>query len=147
MTTLVNLSVAQLQRAVAIKQQIETLQNELGSIGGGAGAPTAAVAKTGGISAAGRARISAAAKARWAKVKGTAVTATPAKKGGMSAATKAKLSAFQKARWAKLKKGTATAPAKPVAKRKPMSAAGKARIAAAAKARWAKAKAAGRKSL
>ena len=55
-----------------------------------------------------KAKISAAAKARWAKIKGTkpavkaAVSPAP-KKGGMSAAAKAKISAAAKARWAKVK--------------------------------------------
>ena len=48
------------------------------------------------MSAAGRARIAAAQKARWAKVKGT-------KKRTMSAAARKKIAAAQKARWAKVK--------------------------------------------
>ncbi len=71
------------------------------------------------ISAAGRARIAAAQKARWAKIKGQA-KAAPA---------------------AKVKVAAKTA-AKPVVKAKrKMSAAGRARIIAAQKARWAKIKA------
>ena len=75
-------------------------------------------AKKGGMSAAGRARIAAAAKLRWAKVRAAKtkpaavktavkavakaiVTTKPAKKKfTMSAAAKAKLSALAKARWA-----------------------------------------------
>ena len=63
--------------------------------------------KKGGMSAAGSAKIAAAQKARWAKVKAVkpAVTvAKPAKKKfTMSAAAKAKISAAAKARWAKVK--------------------------------------------
>ena len=58
------------------------------------------------MSAAGRAKIAAAQKARWAKVKNAAakpVVKAPAKKRKMSAAAKAKLSAAAKARWAKVK--------------------------------------------
>jgi len=65
------------------------------------------------MSAAGKARIVAAQKARWAKIKAAkpeakAVTAIkvaqPAKKKfTMSAAAKAKISAAAKARWAKIK--------------------------------------------
>jgi hypothetical protein len=135
MTKLQDLTVTQLQRAVALKEQIETLQQELGAIGGN-GTPATPAAKTGGMSAAGRARISAAAKARWARVKGTAPLAKPAKKGGMSEATKAKLRAMAKARWAKIK--GAAAPASKPAKKRTMSAAGRAAISAAAKAMWAR---------
>ncbi len=59
------------------------------------------------ISAAGRARIAAAQRARWAKVRGTGkrkqnVVAMPKKKP-MSAASRRKIAAAQRARWAKLK--------------------------------------------
>jgi hypothetical protein len=59
------------------------------------------------MSAAGKARVASAQKARWAKIKAAkpAVTAAkPAKKKfTMSAAAKAKISAAAKARWAKIK--------------------------------------------
>jgi hypothetical protein len=57
------------------------------------------------MSAAARAKISAAAKARWAKVKGDkpAVPAPKAKRRKMSAAARAKISAAAKARWARVK--------------------------------------------
>jgi hypothetical protein len=59
------------------------------------------------ISAAGRARIAAAQRARWAKVRGTGkqkqnVVAMPQKKT-MSAAARRKIAAAQRARWAKVK--------------------------------------------
>jgi len=71
--------------------------------------------KKGGMSAAGRAAIAAAQKARWAKVK---------------SATKATIAE-------QVTSAMEVAETKPSKKRK-MSAAGKAAIAAAAKARWAK---------
>jgi hypothetical protein len=74
------------------------------------------------MSAAGRARVAAAQKARWAKIK----SGKPVVKAA---------------------KPAVKAVAKPVKKKGGMSAAGRARIAAAAKARWAAAKAAGKKSL
>ena len=57
------------------------------------------------MSAAGRARIAAAQKARWAKIRGTKPSAKPVKKAKrtMSAAARAKISALAKARWAKVK--------------------------------------------
>src|SRR5437016_14652197 len=62
------------------------------------------------ISAAGRARIAAAARARWAKVKGQQKVVPIAQAGKpvkrtMSAAARRKIAASQRARWAKLKKG------------------------------------------
>jgi hypothetical protein len=59
------------------------------------------------MSAAGRAKIAAAAKARWAKVKGQKTAAKPVKKARrkMSAVARAKISAAAKARWAKYRAG------------------------------------------
>ena len=60
----------------------------------------------GGISAAGRARIAAAQKARWAKVKAKSrkpnVISMP-KKRILSAAARRKVAAAQRARWAKVR--------------------------------------------
>jgi len=104
-----DLSVAQLRKAVVIKERIEQLERDLTSILD-ASEPTVAGGATKGrrtMSAAARAKISAAAKARWAKVNaGKVVTAKPAKsKRTMSAAARAKISAAAKARWAKVKAG------------------------------------------
>ena len=58
----------------------------------------------GSISAAGRARIAAAQKARWAKVKAKSgkpkVITMPKKKRTLSAAARRKIAAAQRARWA-----------------------------------------------
>jgi hypothetical protein len=54
------------------------------------------------ISAAGRKRIAAAQRARWAKARGTAKVATP--KRTMSAASRRKIAAAQRARWARVNK-------------------------------------------
>jgi hypothetical protein len=66
-----NLSAQQLRRAAAIKEQIQSLENELNRIFNSSTKPVAVAAlkKRRKMSAAGRARIAAAAKARWAKVK------------------------------------------------------------------------------
>ena len=53
------------------------------------------------ISAAGRKRIAAAQRARWAKVRGKAKVATP--KRTMSAKSRAKIAAAQRRRWAKIR--------------------------------------------
>ena len=116
------LSASQLSQAANIKAQIEKLQEELTSILGTGAPATPAVAlgtavvlatsKKGTISAAGIARIKAAQKARWAKIKAAKATAakpaipakpTPPKKFTMSASAKAAISKAAKARWAKIK--------------------------------------------
>ena len=58
-----------------------------------------------GISAAGRARIAAAQKARWANVKGRKVVPIAKPKRTMSAAARRRIAAAQRARWAKVKRG------------------------------------------
>ena len=114
MSSITNLTPSQLRQAADLKEKISALENQLSQL---TGATTQSVAakpvttkapkKKGGMSAAGRAKVSAAQKARWAKIKSAkpAVTVTkPAKKKfTMSAAAKAKISAAAKARWAKVK--------------------------------------------
>ena len=115
MSNLLDLTSAQLLRAAAIKEKISALEKELTSI---LGSPTVTaksnspVKKKRGMSAAGRAKVVAAQRARWAKIKSSKPTvklaakpAAPAvkKKFTMSAAAKAKISAAAKARWAKIK--------------------------------------------
>ena len=72
MSTLASLTSAQLKRAAGLKDKIDDLTRQLNSLLGGA-APAAAKgrpkAKRGVMSAAGRARIAAAQRARWAKIK------------------------------------------------------------------------------
>ena len=100
-----DLTVIQLRRVIAIKEQIESLQQELTAIGG-VKLPAKRGRKKGGISAAGRARIAAAQRARWAKAKtaGPVTASEPTKaKRKMSAAGRAAISADAKARWAKVK--------------------------------------------
>jgi hypothetical protein len=107
MSSIINLSAQQLRRAAAIKEQIQSLENELGRIFGSStkSAVAAAPKKKFKMSVAARARISAAVKARWAKANGkkVAVKQAPKAKGKMSTAARAKLSAAAKARWAKAK--------------------------------------------
>jgi hypothetical protein len=106
-----SLTATQLRRAAGLKEQIDELNKELASI---LGAPASMPAKPSNkrkMSAAGRTKIAAAQKARWAKIKATKpgakstkpVAKAPVKKRKMSAAAKAKLSALAKARWAKVK--------------------------------------------
>ena len=108
-----SLSATQLKRAVAIKEEIEQLEAELSGI---AGEPPKAISTVAPIfapkkrtmSAAAKAKISAAQKARWAKERGeeppkVAITAAVKPKRILSAAARAKISAGAKARWAKAK--------------------------------------------
>ena len=121
-----DLSLKQLEEAVAVRRQIDQLRSRLASLLGGASAPAVALAigmrasraprkRRGGLSAAGRARIAAAARARWARVKAGASQAPKAKKasgkksarkkGGITPAGRRKLSQMMKARWAARRRG------------------------------------------
>ena len=150
------ISIEHLKEAISIKEEIAALESRLEKIlNGGVELPlpfslivkhpsvVETTAKRGRrkMSAAAKAKIAAAARARWAKIKGTS-TSAPASDvvkptARFSAAHRAKLSAAAKARHAKTK-GTST-PA-PVKKKGGISAAGRAKLAAAMKARWAAAK-------
>ena len=103
--SIINLTSKQLRQAASIKETIEELQNELNKLGGGSTTLAKTARPKRRMSAAGRARIRAAAKARWAKVKGSKRSTKPAakKKSKMSAAGRANIIAAQKARWAKIK--------------------------------------------
>lgn len=112
-----------MERAGYLLQQLEQIEKELAEIFGGgidsgrtAPAPSTeakAPGKRGGkrnMSAAGRARIAAAARARWAKIRaegnGAEVATKPAKtkkKRVMSPEARAKIAAAQKRRWANQK--------------------------------------------
>ena len=60
----------------------------------------------GKMSAAARARISAAQKARWARTRGRKVVSIAPKRSRISAAGLARIRAAQRARWAKIRKKT-----------------------------------------
>jgi hypothetical protein len=102
-----NITSKQLRQAANLKDKIQTLESKLGQIlGSPANSATGAEPKRKRkMSAAGRARIVAAQKVRWAKVKGNKAPAKAVKKAKrkMSAAARAKISAAAKKRWAKAK--------------------------------------------
>jgi hypothetical protein len=112
MSNILSLSAAQLKRAAALKEQIDTLGQQLsellGSPASNGVATSAAKPARKKISAAGIARIKAAQKARWAKVNAgkpaKATVKAGAKKRKMSAEGRARIVAAVKARWAKVKK-------------------------------------------
>jgi hypothetical protein len=68
MNSIANLSVQQLRRAAGIKHKIESLQKQLARLLSGTDGATSPP-KRRKMSAAGRRKIAAAARARWAKVK------------------------------------------------------------------------------
>jgi hypothetical protein len=120
--SIANLNPSQLRKAADLQEKIAKLESELAAILGSESKPAPTVAKPakkGGMSAAGRAKVAAAQKLRWAKIKAAKAKADP-----------------------KAAKPASKAAAKPVKKaKKKISAEGIARIKAAQKARWEKIKA------
>src|SRR5262249_57624093 len=92
-----DISVKDLQEAISIRQQIDGLQRRLSSLLRGAPQrPTPATAPTASgryFSPATRAKLSAAARARWARTRGSTKGAAPTKrKGQLTAAGRPNLS-------------------------------------------------------
>lgn len=107
---LLDLTITQLKRAAAIKEQIDKLNKELVSILGGSAQFRAAPTKKPTMSDAVKKKIAATQKARWvnlrrAKPATAAKPAVTAKKKTMSPADRAKMSAKLKAFWAAKRAG------------------------------------------
>jgi len=140
----ITITAEQLRQAADIQERIQSLQQELSQILGAASSATQGAFPQGRrtgrrvMSAAGRAAIAAAARARWARIKGTA------SKRKLSAQGLANIRAGVAKRMAAMRAGKPAAT--PAPKRK-ISAAGRARLSALAKARWKKARAEGRAKL
>ena len=106
-----DLTINQLKRAAAIKEQVEALNKELGTILGASAKSGAASKKKRTMSASAKKKIAAAQRARWSSLRRanpatlSAKPAATAKKKTMSRATKAKLSAKLKAYWAAKRAG------------------------------------------
>ena len=116
-----HLSIEQLKKAIAIREQIQALERELQQLFGAAEVPTppapvsppesAPAEKKRTMSPEARARIGAAQRERWAKTKAAKQAAAPAvvsapaepKKRTMSPAARARIGAAQRARWAKVR--------------------------------------------
>jgi len=139
-----DISVKTLQEAISIRQQIENLEKRLSSIL--AGAPAKPTAATGGryFSPATRAKLAAAARARWARKRGATTPVPRKRKGQLTPAGRRKLSQLMKARWAARRKagGAKKAPAK---KKGTLTAAGRKKLSELMKARWAARRKAGKK--
>jgi hypothetical protein len=118
---LMDLSLQKLTRALSLKQQINALEERLFTLFGGTRAPTSRAlgksrkkARRRPMSAASRAKLRAAAKARWANRRAGGPTAAATKtRGGLTAAGRKKLSDAMKARWAARKSGDAKKKSKP----------------------------------
>jgi hypothetical protein len=99
---------------VQLKKEHERLMREIRGVSAALAAFGAAYGKQnavrGNMSAAGRARISAAQKARWAKAKASGgqhqTVVTMPKKRAVSADARKRMAAAQKARWAKVRSKT-----------------------------------------
>jgi len=106
-----DLTITQLKRATAIKEQIDKLNKELGSILSGSARSGAAPKNKPAMSASVKTKIAAAQKARWANLRRAKPATLPIKpaakpkKTNVSAATRAKLSAKLKAFWAAKRAG------------------------------------------
>ena len=102
---LTELSAKLLRRAAFVKEKIDALHNEFNRILGAPSGNGATPKKRRKMSAAGRANIAAAVRARWAKIKGRKSSMKTAKRPRrkMSAAGRAKLAASARARWRKAK--------------------------------------------
>jgi hypothetical protein len=112
---LMDVTTEQLRRAVSLKEQIESLEQQLASLLGGGAGRVVGRGQAGGrggrrtMSAAARARIAAAQRARWARQRGGGVGARaaggPRKRRRMSPEARARIAAAQRARWARQRSG------------------------------------------
>jgi hypothetical protein len=150
-----DISVKDLQEAISIRQQIDNLQRRLSSLLRGAPqtptGPAASPASGRFFSPATRAKLAAAARARWAKRRGTRasttkdIAAAPAKrKGQLTPAGRRKLSQLMKARWAARRKAGGKQKASS-RKSGALTPAGRKRLSELMKARWAARRKAGSK--
>ena len=140
-----DISVKDLQEAISIRHQIDNLQRRLSSLLRGAPQrPTAPTAAGRYFSAATRAKLSAAARARWARRRGTGVAAPAKKKGQLTPAGRRKLSQLMKARWAARRKAGGKQKASG-RKKGALTPAGRRRLSELMKARWAARRKAGSK--
>jgi len=107
---LLDLTINQLKRAAAIKEQIDKLNKDLRAIFGAPASSRATPKKKQTMSASTKRKIAAAQKVRWANLRRVKATrsvkpAAKAKKKRMTPAARAKLSAKLKAYWAAKKAG------------------------------------------
>ena len=140
-----DISVKDLQEAISIRQQIDNLQRRLSSLLRGAPQrPTGPAAAGRYFSPATRAKLSAAARARWARTRGGGGAAPAKRKGQLTPAGRRKLSQLMKARWAARRKAAGKKKAS-ARKKGALTPAGRKRLSELMKARWAARRKAGGK--
>src|SRR5947199_5082627 len=137
LSTGMDISVKDLQEAISIRQQIDNLQRRLSSVLRGAPqGPSAPTTRGRYFSPTTRAKLAAAAKARWARTRSTGAAAPTKRTGQLTPAGRRKLSQLMKARWEARRKAGGTK--KPSAsKRGSLTPAGRKRLSELMKARWA----------
>ena len=109
--SIINLSPTQLRQAADLKEKIANLNQQLAALFRSSAAPAPGqpakpvLSKKRGMSAAGKAKVAAAQKLRWAKIHAAkSVAAKPAhKKGKISPEGMARIIAASKARWARVR--------------------------------------------
>ena len=95
------------QERSRLASQMEALNRAISAL---TGVSDTASGRAGGMSTAARARIAAAQRARWAKIKGKKLGSSAAPKSRkISAAARRRIAAAQKARWAKWRQAKKTA--------------------------------------
>ncbi len=143
-------SVKALEEAISIRRQIDSLERRLSSLLGSATpvsttrpASTTRPTRSRYFSPSTRAKLAAAAKARWARLRGGTSPAPVKKKGQLTPAGRRKLSQLMKARWAARRKSGGSKPAAATKtagsrrKRGNLTPAGRKRLSELMKARWA----------
>ena len=99
------ITLKKLEEAVGIRRQMEALEKRLRSLLGGSVSSLRGGESGKRVSASTRAKLAAAAKARWAKRRGEGTaTSVKSKKGGLTPAGRKRLSQLMKARWAAKRK-------------------------------------------
>jgi len=99
------ITLKKLEEAVGIRRQMEALEKRLSSLLEGSVSSLRGGESGKRVSASTRAKLAAAAKARWAKRRGEGTaTSIKSKKGGLTPAGRKRLSQLMKARWAAKRK-------------------------------------------
>ena len=103
------ISLDSLEQALSVRRQIDTLEKRFAALLGRTVSSHSTTGKAHRhVSAATRAKLAAAARARWARTRrGQTVSAPAKKKGGLTPAGRRRLSQLMKARWAGRRKATA----------------------------------------
>ena len=98
-----DISLEQLEEALVLRRKIDLLEKRFGALIGTISPSSAIQRSRHKMSAATRAKIAAAQRARWARTKGT-ISKPAKKKGGLTPAGRRRLSQLMKARWAETRR-------------------------------------------